>query len=103
MEYSIHVLIKNRENTVFESTKTAQEMKDQHIPQKQLHTDNEPLPMLREGDMYNLCSAVEVGVRIKGQSVEDEGRGGILLVAVCLNGTQCEDNGSSKEGEDRKQ
>ena len=61
MDYSIRVVVKNRGNTVFESAKTAQEMKELHVPQKQLHTDNEPLPMLKEGAMHHLCSAVEVG------------------------------------------
>ena len=92
MEYSIHVIVKNRGNTVFESTKTAQEMKELHIPQKQVQTDNEPLPMLKEGDVYHLCSAVDVGNGINGHRVENEGRGGKLLVAVCISGAEYEDS-----------
>ena len=60
MEYSIHVVVKKCGETQFESTRTAEEMRQKGIPQKVLQTDTEPLPLLREGDMYYLCSAVEV-------------------------------------------
>lgn len=60
MDYSIHVVIKKNEEVVFESTKSALEMKEKHIPQKELQTDSEPLPLLKEGTLYHLTTAVDV-------------------------------------------
>ena len=60
MDYSIHVVIKKNEEIVFESTKSALEMKEKHIPQKELQTDSEPLPLLKEGTLYHLTTAVDV-------------------------------------------
>ena len=60
MEYSIHVVVRKYGETQFESTRTAEEMRKKGIPQKALQTDTEPLPLLHEGEMYYLCSAVEV-------------------------------------------
>ena len=60
MDYSIHVVVKKCGEIQYESTKTAEEMRQKGIQQKALQTDTEPLPLLREGDMYYLCSAVEV-------------------------------------------
>lgn len=65
MEYSVHVVVKKFGETQFESTKTAEEMKQRGILQKALQTDSEPLPLLREGDMYYLCSAVEVSYELR--------------------------------------
>ena len=60
MDYSIHVVIKKDEEIVFESTKSALEMKEKHIPQIELRTDSEPLPLLKEGTLYHLTTAVDV-------------------------------------------
>lgn len=60
MECSIHVVIKKSDEVVFESSKTASEMKEKNIPQKELQTDSEPLPMLKEGPLYHLTTAIDV-------------------------------------------
>lgn len=60
MECSIHVVIKKSDEIVFESSKTASEMKEKNIPQKELQTDSEPLPMLKEGPLYHLTTAIDV-------------------------------------------
>ena len=60
MDLSVCVTIRDDDETVFEKEISAQQMRDSNYQQEQLNTDNEPLPKLKEGELFYLAAAVNV-------------------------------------------
>lgn len=54
------VTIRDDDKTVFERVISAQQMRDSNYQQEQLNTDNEPLPKLKEGELFYLAAAINV-------------------------------------------
>lgn len=60
MNSYISCSIKKGDNVIFTMTKSAEDMKHQGVSQIHLKTDEEPLPLSKENEVYYLGLAAEV-------------------------------------------
>lgn len=60
MNLSVSVTIRDDDGSLFEKEISAQQMRDSNYQQEQLNTDTEPLPKLKEGELFYLAAAVSV-------------------------------------------
>ena len=66
MNLSVNVKMWGDDGTEFEKEISAQQMRDSNYQQEQLHTDIEPLPKLKEGELFYLAAAVNVELQKRG-------------------------------------